>query len=443
MFDVILFIDKQRSGQMRQSLLGLNLFTRVIRRLEQSGAKRIVLVGDAVGAQLGDLGIDAELKTEISVSREIPGFQLIAPKAEAVLFWNAELLADKALPCELIQRATEKGECIAAYDSNHGSSQHPPVALAIPCNVMEGLEGLEHVRDLSGLTTTLESRNIALRTMENRGESRPGFALLPSSKPKRREAEKALLNELRKPMEVDGFLGALVYRIFSLPMSRMLAPFPITPNHITAVALILGLTGAGAMASGTPTGFLIGAILLQLGAIIDCVDGELARLKYLGSLDGAWFDTVADDIVNNSFILGAGVGLARLHNTAWPLALSIAAVLLILPGLSFLYRGLVQQGSGDLCDFDWRSEEKTDEIRKEGLGARIQDSVKYLVKRDVYVTLFLVAVLMNIPEFIPIAGFIGALGFALTVSREIRFRQNHPDGEAITIPTSYGQEAIS
>ena len=99
--------------------------------------------------------------------------------------------------------------------------------------------------------------------------------------------------------------------------------------------------------------------------------------------------------------------------------------MVIIPGLSYLYRGLLEQGSGDLCDFHWASGQEKKNTAT-GLLARVGNAVKYLVKRDVYVSLFLVSVLMGVPEFIPVAGLIGALGFSITVGKEAHFRRLNP-----------------
>ena len=415
MFDLVIFAEKKQSQTLQRSILGIPLFERVARRLTRNGAERIVLVGDINTSELLNLSSVSALNGEMSISRGLPDFQLIPPKSGKVIFWESNLIADNTLVESLIEQSSAEGCPVFATSER---CPETPVAMAVPVEALETLENSRCIKNVAELAEQLKTSPRPPSPIK----SKPEFAIMDNESKAQRNIEDALLNELRKPMEVDGFLGALVYRIFSLPISRRISKLPITPNHVTALALILGLCGAGAMASGTELGFLLGALLLQLGAVIDCVDGEIARLKYLGSLEGAWFDTVADDIVNNSFILGTGIGLARYHHEAWPLLVAVLAVLTIIPGLSFLYRGLLEQGSGDLCDFDWKSED-TEKKQSSGLQGQIANGVKYLVKRDVYVTLFLVAVLAGVPEFIPVAGFIGALGFSITVAREAQFRR--------------------
>jgi phosphatidylglycerophosphate synthase len=71
--------------------------------------------------------------------------------------------------------------------------------------------------------------------------------------------------------------------------------------------------------------FISGAFLLQLSAIIDCVDGDLARALYNESRLGRWFDLVGDQFVHIAVFAGIGFGLAR-SDPASP-ALGISAVL--------------------------------------------------------------------------------------------------------------------
>mgnify|MGYP006431633447 FL=1 len=73
---------------------------------------------------------------------------------------------------------------------------------------------------------------------------------------------------------------------------RPLVNTPVTPNHVTALTLIIALAGAGMMASGDPVLVSWGAGLFVLARFLDHFDGELARQKKLQSRFGFYFDYV-------------------------------------------------------------------------------------------------------------------------------------------------------
>lgn len=125
----------------------------------------------------------------------------------------------------------------------------------------------------------------------------------------RARRERDLLAALENPR--DGFIDGLVNRHLSRPLTRVLLSFPITPNQVTVFALLLALAGAACIALPGVLGPVIGALLLQLTAVLDCVDGEIARAKVLESEWGEWLDITADTLIHVATFLGIAV-----H--AWP-----------------------------------------------------------------------------------------------------------------------------
>ena len=92
-------------------------------------------------------------------------------------------------------------------------------------------------------------------------------------------------------------------------ISRPLAATRVRPNHVTAASMLLGLAAAAGYASGAPRGMSWGAVLFVLSAILDHVDGELARLTGTSSAAGQRFDRVADLVVRFTLFTGMGIGL--------------------------------------------------------------------------------------------------------------------------------------
>jgi len=144
-------------------------------------------------------------------------------------------------------------------------------------------------------------------------------AVRPFKDPKsRRRAKWILLNSLRKPLLIDGVVGYVIMRPVTLRISAAISKLPITPNMVTLFCLVLGITGA--LLAGTTKDLLyvqIGAFLYFAGATLDCVDGELSRLKFMGSKIGAWLDTLVDDSTTMFFNLGLALYLFHTNQGAF------------------------------------------------------------------------------------------------------------------------------
>jgi len=125
----------------------------------------------------------------------------------------------------------------------------------------------------------------------------------------RRATEAVLIAALENPR--DGWFDHLCNRRLSRPISRALLALPVSPNQVTLLSVLVGVLGAGAIARPGFVWPIVGGLLIQLSAVLDCVDGELARAKVLESEWGAWLDISADTIVH----LASFVGIA-LH--VWP-----------------------------------------------------------------------------------------------------------------------------
>lgn len=125
----------------------------------------------------------------------------------------------------------------------------------------------------------------------------------------RRAAEREFLRTLDNPR--DGYFDRVLNRRLSRPISLLLLPLPVTPNQITVTALLLSFVGAACIALPGLAGPVLGALLLQLTAVLDCVDGEIARAKVLETEWGEWLDITSDTLIHVATFLGIAV-----H--AWP-----------------------------------------------------------------------------------------------------------------------------
>lgn len=101
---------------------------------------------------------------------------------------------------------------------------------------------------------------------------------------------------------------------FNRPQASLLVGFfynytSLSANQVTMLAILFGV-GAGVLfAVGTHLTLFIGALVYQLSLVLDCADGQLARLKGTSSEFGRILDGISDYIVSLSILGGALWGM--------------------------------------------------------------------------------------------------------------------------------------
>ena len=137
-----------------------------------------------------------------------------------------------------------------------------------------------------------------------------------------REAERRLWASLNS--NSDGIVDRLLNRPLGRYLSKILVRVPFSPNQVSIASTLVGIFSGWFFASGY---FISGALLLQLSAIIDCVDGDLARVLYKESRFGKWLDLAGDQFVHVAVFAGIGFGVAGNDPASHARALAISAVL--------------------------------------------------------------------------------------------------------------------
>ncbi|MFQ5839279.1 MAG: CDP-alcohol phosphatidyltransferase family protein [Candidatus Methylomirabilales bacterium] len=123
-----------------------------------------------------------------------------------------------------------------------------------------------------------------------------------------RGAEELLFESIAPSSDSPG-LDRLLHRRLSRLVSRGLLRTPITPNQVTILALLVGLGGVWALTRGDWLGGAVGFVCYLLFCILDCVDGEIARLKFLASRFGDLWDITVDNLVRGGLIAAMGWGM--------------------------------------------------------------------------------------------------------------------------------------
>ena len=144
------------------------------------------------------------------------------------------------------------------------------------------------------------------------------------------KAERTLFRSLQSVKgTLDGIIDRYVNRRVSRPLSRLFMKLGFSPNTITLLSMVLGLMGAACFAMGSYRSGILGALLFQLAVIMDCCDGEVARLTFAESRLGQELDLVSDNIVHVAVFAGIAWGTYQqspVHSGYLPLLLGAIAM---------------------------------------------------------------------------------------------------------------------
>ncbi|MFG1897744.1 DUF5941 domain-containing protein [Micromonospora zamorensis] len=127
--------------------------------------------------------------------------------------------------------------------------------------------------------------------------------------------------------EKDDFFSTYFVSTWSPYVVRWAARLRLTPTGVTAISVLFALAAAVLFGVGGRPALVGGAVLLYLGFVLDCVDGQLARYTRHFSAWGGWLDTMADRA--KEYLVYAGLGFGVSHaglGNGW--ALAIAAMTL-------------------------------------------------------------------------------------------------------------------
>jgi phosphatidylglycerophosphate synthase len=194
-------------------------------------------------------------------------------------------------------------------------------------------------------------------------------------------------------MAVDGVVAWFVLRPISRWITRLAWRTPVSPNQISVVALVIGVAAGPVVALGGRKASVAAAVLLVINVLLDCVDGDLARLTYRTSRLGQWLDTIGDDASLLSYLLGLGIAVTWLPFGLNPVAFAAGAGLIFAATSAYVYVVLVRQvGIIDTALFPHAGGQRS--------------LVGYAMKRDFFTVLFL-ALAMGGLEWMSL-GLIGA-----------------------------------
>ena len=321
------------SGQLRVGTLPIAL--RLILELEKAGVSRI-----EVGIE-SDIG--PELKRQLSNTKRLPRSvewyemrngrslsELLSSVAagrpqDILLVARGDTTYHPALVRDLIGW-TGEGDALALVSGEQrvGICTLPaPFGKYIAESSPRGFDTVDQLHDLLARTHAVENRSVPLDSWQR-----------VRTPDEQKIADNKLNCWLMKP--TDGIFAQMNRKI-SIPISRQLIRWPITPNMVSIFTLGVGLLSGAFFAVGTYRYVLLGAILSVWASILDGCDGEVARLKLQESDFGCWLETICDYFYYLLVFSGMAIGLVRTQGSAY---LLWTGLLLFGAVTSFLVTGM-------------------------------------------------------------------------------------------------------
>ena len=211
---------------------------------------------------------------------------------------------------------------------------------------------------------------------------------------------------------LDAPITRYFYRPLARPLTNLFLHTPLSPNAISVISIILSLVGCAIAAGASSHAHILGLALLLAGGIVDCNDGEVARLRLEMSKAGAWIDAMGDDAARLALLLGLGGHVAHVRPSwpVWPITLAAGAMTVAALAMIYWYCIVVIHSSNN--------QDYTRALAigpgiatggKRSVGRVIADWGAQIVRRDFIDLGVLVLALFQVPEI----GFIGLSAGAL------------------------------
>ena len=319
-------------------LLGVPLIERVIRTAMQSGVCEFYVVTGCQGEKVGSFLKQLAKRLNIAVTiihnedwEKENGVSVLKAKdamTEPFLLLMADHLFDPAIIRSLQEQALNEGEVLLAVDTD---KNNPLVDIedVTKVRIKNGhilnigktiddfngfdtgfflctpaiFEALERACKIHNDTTLSAAIRVLAEDKHAKSVQTKGFWIDVDDKNAFQKAEKTLLDSLQGK-SADGPVSRWLNRPVSIRLSKVLVNFNITPNQISFFSFTLSMVAAGLFALGDYLYLALGGIVAQFASIIDGSDGEVARLKYLSSDYGRWFDAVLDRYADAFLLFG-------------------------------------------------------------------------------------------------------------------------------------------
>jgi len=235
-------------------------------------------------------------------------------------------------PSGMSHLRTLRGRVVAAASPDHAlvsPTEHTLGALAVHARAVDdasrllralagSLGGVGDTADGDVMATLLVALVRGGVPVTARPPARAGVATLATTPEVARRAsqqraqvdhDRVLLQEAVK--REDGFFTTFLVSSWSPLLVRAARHLGLRPDTVTWLSMGLGVAAAAAFAVGLTAWSALGAALLYLAFVLDCVDGQLARTIRRFSARGAWLDAMFDRGKEYVVYGGLAVGAVR------------------------------------------------------------------------------------------------------------------------------------
>ena len=173
----------------------------------------------------------------------------------------------------------------------------------------------------------------------------------------------------KEKLRIDPFLSRY-YRPLSLRLSWLLYRTNITPNFVTFLQILIGLSACLVIALFPKQEvFILGIMFLHLAYLLDCSDGEIARAKKMSSLEGLFLDKFAHAITMPSIFMSVSIYYSQyfIEYQFFILLISFFASLCTFNPINRLLTSIVQQliTKKQYAQYDLSKYSKNRKLKKE------------------------------------------------------------------------------
>lgn len=128
-----------------------------------------------------------------------------------------------------------------------------------------------------------------------------------------------------KSIETENKVDRVFYRPIGFRIARLLKGTGITPNMVSVISIFVGAAVGFFFYHDDLSYNICGVLLLIFANILDCVDGQLARLTGIKSAIGRILDGAAGDIWFASIYVAFALRLSHDYGTHWFFALAVVS----------------------------------------------------------------------------------------------------------------------
>jgi phosphatidylglycerophosphate synthase len=128
-----------------------------------------------------------------------------------------------------------------------------------------------------------------------------------------------------KPPETEEVINQVFNRPVGFVVAKFFQKLGSSPNVVTMISMAFGVTSGIFLSHGKYPDVLIGALLLEGWIILDCADGQLARMLKKSSQLGKTIDGLCDIATHFSVFYGTAYALFTRTGAYYPFFLALAS----------------------------------------------------------------------------------------------------------------------